>query len=363
MSSSASSPGPQKAPPPESAGVWWSAATTPPLLVAPMAEFTDAPMRLVAGRFGAAFCHTEMVNARALADGVHASLRLLATLPGEPPCAAHLYGDRPEDFAAAAERVEALGAFASIDINCGCPVERIRACGAGSALMGQPALVRRIVEAVRAHCSLPVTIKTRLGPAPDAPLTAPDLLRAAADGGASAAVLHARYISQFNTGPVDAAALAAVVASSPLPVAANGGIRSGADALRLVRESGARAAAIGWAAVGNPWLVEAVAASLGEGRPVERRNPAPGEIRTLLAEHLALCRVHRERQVRRWPDVRSRLTDEEALSLDFRHRLFRYLAGVPGASRFRAHLATYRTDADIRRALDELLAEGEGGHG
>ena len=335
--------------------LWWNAASSPPLLVAPMAEFTDAPMRLVAGRFGAAFCHTEMVNARALADGVHASLRLLATLPGEPPCAAHLYGDRPEDFAAAAERVEALGAFASIDVNCGCPVARIRACGAGSALMGQPERVRRIVEAIRAHSSLPVTIKTRLGPAPGAPLTAPDLLRAAADGGASAAVVHARYTSQFNTGPVDEVALTRVVSDAPIPVAANGGIRSGDDALRLVRESGACAAAIGWAAVGNPWLVEAVAASLREGRPVGRRNPAPGDIRALVEEHLALCRVHRERQVRRWPDVRSRLTDEEVLSLDFRCRLFRYLAGVPGASKFRARLATYRTEADIRRALDELL--------
>ena len=327
-----------------------------------MAEFTDAPMRLVAGRFGAAFCHTEMVNARALADGAHASLRLLSTLPGEPPCAAHLYGDRPEDFAAAAERVESLGAFASIDVNCGCPVARIRACGAGSALMGQPTLVRRIVEAIRARSSLPVTLKTRLGPVPGEPLTAPDLLRAAADGGASAAVVHARYTSQFNAGPVDTAALAVVVASSPIPVAANGGIRSGADALRLVRESGARAVAIGWAAVGNPWLVEAVAASLRDGHPVERRNPAPGEIRALLDEHLALCRVHRERQVRRWPDVRSRITDEEALSLDFRYRLFRYLAGLPGASKFRARLATFRTADDIRRALDEMIPEGGPAH-
>ena len=337
-----------------SPSLWWT-ASSPMLLVAPMAEFTDAPMRLVAGRFGAAFCHTEMVNARALADGVHASLRLLASLPGEPPCAAHLYGDRPEDFAAAAERVEALGAFASIDVNCGCPVARIRACGAGSALMGEPDRVRRIVEAIRARSSLPVTLKTRLGPSPEAPLTAPDLLRAAADGGASAAVVHARYTSQFNAGPVDVEALARVVETSPLPIAANGGIRSGDDALRLVRATGARAAAIGWAAVGNPWLVEAVAASLREGRPVERRNPAPGEIRSLLEEHLALCRVNRERQVRQWPNVRSRLTNEEALSLDFRCRLFRYLTGLPGASKFRARLATYRTETDIRRALDELL--------
>ena len=341
---------------------WWT-APEPQLLLAPMAEFTDAPMRLIAGRFGAAFCHTEMVNARALADGVHASLRLLSTLPGEPPCAAHLYGDRPEDFAAAAERVEELGVFASIDVNCGCPVARIRACGAGSALMGQPALVRRIVEAVRARSSLPVTLKTRLGPAPDAPPTAPDLLRAAADGGASAAVLHARYTTQFNTGPVDLPMLARVVADSPLPVAANGGIRSGADALRLVRESGARAAAIAWAAVGNPWLVEAVAASLREGRPVERRDPSPGEIRRVLEGHLALCRANRERQVRRWPDVRSRLTDEEVISLDFRYRLFRYLGGLPGASKFRAGLAGYRTEADIRRALDTLLPPADGGEG
>lgn len=320
-----------------------------------MAEFTDAPMRLIAGRFGAAFAHTEMVNARALADGVHASLRLLSTLPGEPPCAAHLYGDRPEDFAAAAERVEALGVFASIDVNAGCPVARIRACGAGSALMGQPGLVRRIVEAIRTRSSLPVTLKTRLGPAPGSRLTAPDIIQAAADGGASAVAVHGRYTSQFNTGPVDLAALARVVGDSPLPVAANGGIRSGADALKLVRETGARAAMIGWAAVGNPWLVEAVAASLREKRPIERCEPSPAVLRAAIEKHWALCRENRARQVARWPNVRSRLTDEEALSLDFRCRLFRYLGGVPGASAFRSRLATYRSEEDVHRALDGLL--------
>ena len=333
---------------------WW-ADPAPRLLLAPMAEFTDAPMRLVAGRFGAAYAHTEMANARALADGVHASLRLLSTLPGEPPCAAHLYGDRPEDFAAAAERVEALGTFASIDVNAGCPVARIRACGAGSALMERPELVRRIVAAIRSHSSLPVTVKTRLGPAPGRPPTAPDLIRAAADGGAAAVAIHARYTSQFNAGEVDVASLRRVVEGSPLPVAANGGIRHGGDALRLVRESGARAAMIGWAAVGDPWLVQAVAESLRLGTPAERRAPTPAERRAVLEEQWALCRANRARQVARWPDVRSRLTDEEALSLDFRCRLFRTLNGVPGASAFRAGLATYRTEADIRRALDALL--------
>ena len=338
---------------------WWN-APAPELLLAPMADFTNAPMRVVSGEFGAAFCHTEMVYAGGLASGSHASWRILGRLPGEGPCAAHLYGSRPDDFAAAAERIAETGGFESIDINCGCPVPRIRACGAGSALMGDPALVGRIVAAIVSHCPLPVTVKTRLAPIPGVG-TALELIRAAADNGAVAAAVHARYTSQFNAGDIDVGALAEVVARSPVPIAANGGIRSGADALRLLRESGARTVMVGWAAVGNPWLLRAVSESLRKGEPVPTEAPAPAERRAVLERHLELSRVHHGQVVARWPYSKSKVTEEEALSLDFRLRLFRYLNGLPGASRFRARLSEYRTEADIRAAIAALTEADSGG--
>ena len=116
------------------------------IMLSPMAGFTDAPMRLISGRFGAARTFTEMVNAAGLARDGEASWALLETLPGEPKPFAHLYGSNPDEFAAAAEKVAATGRFSGIDINAGCPAPKVVREGAGSALMRHPKLVGRIVD-------------------------------------------------------------------------------------------------------------------------------------------------------------------------------------------------------------------------
>ena len=336
---------------------WWSRPDTP-LLLAPLADFTDAPLRRISADSGADWCYTEMVNAKALSLGHHASLRLLASLPdGESvPCSAQLYGSDPADFGPAAERIEALGLYAAIDVNLGCPMPRIRACGAGSALMESPGTVRRIVEAIRSRCRLPVTVKTRLGPVPGR-LTAPDILRAASDGGASAATIHARYTSQVLSGPIDLPALAEVVALGILPVAANGAIRTGADALALVRESGACAAMIGWVAVGNPWTVRAVSDSLRFGAPVERVAPSPDGIRAVIRRHLDLAAIYHTRQRALFPDVNDEIGIEQGVVLDFRNCLFRYLKGQPGSNRLRSHLSEFASVAAILEAVDAMFRE------
>lgn len=335
--------------------MWWTAPEAQ-VLFAPLAEFTDAPMRRMAAEFGADWCHSEMVNARALSDGGHGSYRLLTTLPeGERvPCSAQLYGAEPEDFGRAAERVEALGGFAAIDINVGCPMPRIRACGAGAALIEKPDVVRKIVAAVRAHCTLPVTIKTRLGPCPGS-VMAPEILRAARDGGAAACTVHARYTSQILSGPLDVPTLSRVVELGILPVAANGAIRSGGDALRLLQESGAHSVMVGWGAIGNPWLVRAVKESLRKGEPVEREMPTLGEAKELVFRHMEWARAYHERQRLLYPDVRGGLSVEEQVAFDFRTMFFRYFKGFPGSNRFRARLVELKTPSDVYAAVEEAF--------
>ena len=105
------------------------------IMLSPMAGFTDAPMRLISGRFGAARTFTEMVNAAGLARDGEASWALLETLPGEPKPFAHLYGSNPDEFAAAAEKVAATGRFSGIDINAGCPAPKVVREGAGHVLL------------------------------------------------------------------------------------------------------------------------------------------------------------------------------------------------------------------------------------
>ena len=185
----------------------------PPRFLAPMAEFTAPPMRVLCEDFGAARTYTEMVNAEGLCRGSEKTLFLLETFPEERHVWAHLYGADPARLAEAARRAEALGRFEGIDLNAGCPVPRITAQGAGAALLKDLPRLGKILEAMVKAVSLPVTLKTRLGPHPQAP-TWRETLRVAREAGVAAVTFHARYTSQGHAGGTHLGTLAEIVAEA-----------------------------------------------------------------------------------------------------------------------------------------------------
>ena len=159
----------------------------PLVVLAPLAEVTDAAFRAVAFDAGADAATTEMVSAAGLVRGSRNTPPLLERLPEERgrPLSAQLYGHDPAELAEAARIVAGLGRFAAVDLNAGCPMRRIVANGDGAALMRDPALLGRCVAAMaRAAAPLPVTVKTRIGTDPEHPAAA-ELARACADAGAS----------------------------------------------------------------------------------------------------------------------------------------------------------------------------------
>jgi nifR3 family TIM-barrel protein len=321
----------------------------PPILLAPMAGFTDAPMRLISGRFGAAVAYTEMANARGVANRAEASLKLLEPLPGEPPLVAHLYGAEPDDFARAAEIIAEGGQHVGIDINCGCPVPKVRQCGAGASLIADPQLIGRIVKAVATHANLPVTVKTRVGLRPNEDVVE-EIARVAADNGAAAIAVHGRYATQHHSGPVHYNLIQRVVKLERISVIGNGGIRDVASAKRMA-ETGCAALMVGWAAVGNPWLFRWLR-EWGENSAADVPHE---ELKNLLKEHLELSLEFRRRQLSSFPGAASRTNPEEGVVLDFRCHLFRYLNGIRGVSRLRGKLSQMHTLVDIRQAVDDLL--------
>ncbi len=300
----------------------------PPLYLAPMAEFTSPPMRVLCEQYGAQRTYTEMVNAEGICRNSAKTLFLLETFPEERHVWAHLYGHDPARLAEAAQIVAAMGRFEGIDLNAGCPVPRITSQGAGSALLKDLPRLEDIVSAVVNAVKLPVSVKTRLGPNPQVPVWREVLQRMEA-AGATSVTLHARYTSQGHAGTVHLDTLKAAVEATTLPIFGNGSVVDRATA-EAMAATGVKAILIARAALETPAVFQ-----------FER-----GNAHTLTEDHLALELRYREKA-----QAFSRLSPEEATVLTFRRHIFRYFKGLPGANSLRGNLMNLHTLDDIRHAI------------
>ncbi|HEY4260341.1 MAG TPA: tRNA dihydrouridine synthase DusB [Schlesneria sp.] len=222
--------------------------------LSPLAGYTNLPFRrIVRGLGGVGLGTTDLVNARGLLDGGPRTLQLIETCPEDRPFAVQIFGHDPIVMRDAAQLLQARGVD-SIDINMGCPVNRITKVGAGASLMCQVdstiELVRTVVESV----SLPVTVKMRLG-WDSQQLTAPKFAREFEQVGVAAVAIHGRTREQGFSGTVDRTGIRKVVeAVERIPIIGNGDIRTIADGERMFAETGCHAISIGRGALANPWL-------------------------------------------------------------------------------------------------------------
>jgi nifR3 family TIM-barrel protein len=222
--------------------------------LAPLAGYTNLAFRLAVREAGPpGLATTDLVNARALLIRSRKTMELIQTCPADQPLAVQIYGANPQEMKEAAQWLESYG-VASIDINMGCPVNKVTRGGGGSAMMcdaiSTVALVRAVVEAVR----LPVTVKMRLG-WDDSQLTAPFFAREFEKAGVAAVTIHGRTREQGFGGQVKLEGVRAVVeAVERIPVFGNGDVRNLADAARMLNETGCAGIAIGRGALLNPWF-------------------------------------------------------------------------------------------------------------
>ncbi len=223
-------------------------------LLSPLAGFTNLPFRRIVRELGGVgLGTTDLVNARGLLAGNAKTLDLISTCPEDTPFAVQIFGNEPDSMSAAARCLEERGVD-SIDINMGCPVDRITKGGAGSAMMcstdATVDLVKSVVEAVE----IPVTVKMRLGWDASS-ITAPEFARAFEQVGVVAVAIHGRTRAQGFSGAVSRAGIRQVVeAVRSIPVVGNGDIRNIPDAARMFDETGCNAISVGRGALANPWI-------------------------------------------------------------------------------------------------------------
>jgi tRNA-dihydrouridine synthase B len=252
------------------------------VFVAPMAGVTDRPFRQLCRRLGAGYAVSEMAasNPRLWAT-VKTSRRL--NHDGEPaPKAVQIAGADPAMMAEAARFNVDRGAQV-VDINMGCPAKKVCDVAAGSALMADPALALAIVEAVAGAVDVPVTVKMRTGPTPDA-RNAVRLARDFEAAGAAMIAVHGRSRACAFLGHAEYDTIAEVKRAVRVPVVANGDIDSPAKAAFVLARTGADAVMIGRAAQGRPWIFREVDHFLRTGALLP--PPPLDEIREVLRGHL-----------------------------------------------------------------------------
>lgn len=305
------------------------------IILAPMAGITDLPYRRLAKSFGAGLVFSEMVSANGLIRAGRRTRELLRSSPGERPLGIQLFGDDPAVLAEAAALVREDGEL--LDLNLGCPVNKVVRSGAGSALLRDPIKVARVVAAVRRATDLPLTVKIRSG-WDAASVNYLEVGRIAAAEGADAVTLHPRTRSQGFDGRADWEQIGRLKAALPVPVIGSGDIFCAEDALAMRRQTGCDAVMVGRGGYGNPWLLRDIDA-LFAGRPL----PEPPTPR----DRLAAVRLHLKLFLESFGEGKA--------VLDMRKHLCWYSRGLNGAAQFRTRVNHLDSLAEMDRVLEEFF--------
>lgn len=245
------------------------------LALAPMADITDLPFRLMCKRYGAGLVFTEMINAEGLLRGNKRTQALIETNDAERPVGIQIFGCKPERIADAAKMLSKTADL--IDINAGCPAHHVTKTGAGSALLKKPDLLVEIVKDVSASAGIPVTVKIRTPPK----LKMKTLAQRLEKAGAAAITVHPRTPEQGYSGKADWSLIKEAKEAVGIPVIGNGDVRTEEDAKRMLEETGCDMVMIGRAARDDPRIFSRINHYLetGEKLPAPTKKEKIGEIK------------------------------------------------------------------------------------
>lgn len=311
------------------------------VVLGPMAGNTNYAYRKIAKEYGCGLVYAEMVSDKGLNYKNKKTQSMIEVGIDEHPVSMQIFGSSVEDMVEAAKFIDQNSNCDIIDINMGCPVNKVaKKSKAGSALLQDPQLVYDIVYNVVQNVSKPVTVKIRSGWDSNH-INAVEIAQLIEKAGASAIAIHGRTRAQLYSGNADWKIIKAVKEAVKIPVIGNGDIKSCFDAKRMIDETGVDAVMVARATLGNPWIFKEIDTYLQTGVVVDR--PSYNEIHQVILKHVNYLRE---------------LKGDHLAMLEMRGQIAYYLKGLPNSTNAKKELFQTKTIDDtlnlVERYFDEL---------
>jgi nifR3 family TIM-barrel protein len=261
---------------------------------APLAGCSDFPFRQMSALYRPGLIYCEMVKMDALVRHDPGTFHMLDYNASMHPIGGQLCGAKPEIAGKAAKIIEDLG-FDVVDLNCGCPVDKVTKDGSGSGLLKNPQLIGDLVANMTAAVKIPVTIKIRAGWDEES-INAVEITKIAEAAGVKAICIHGRTRRQAYKGPANWDWIKQCKeAATTIQVIGNGDIQDAASARKIFEHTGCDAILVARGTMGHPWVADDIY-RLFNGEEIIQRNFE--DCRKALLQHFHyMSQYHQERRV------------------------------------------------------------------
>ncbi len=298
------------------------------LVLAPMHSVTNIAFRLMCKKYGASLVSTELLSANALARKNKVTLELAKTSREEKPSVAQIFSNNTENLLKSAKLLE--DDFDVIDINFGCPSDKIMKQGSGGYLLRRKNKIAEIVKKVSEAIEKPLSVKIRSGVDKDS-INAVEVAKICEECGASAIIIHARTVKQGYSGKADWSIIKKIKENVNIPVIGNGDVIDGESCKRMFDETSCDYVMIGRAAIGNPFIFKEVNEYLNTGKAIKQTKEE--KIKDFF-EYIELAKKH---------DIFS--------IKDAKLKAFEFTRGLAGSARLREKLHRLKTWEEIEKQI------------